>query len=289
MSHKLSLLVALAGTCFTMVGCGTNTAENPNGLEVSKLVVGLECNYAPFNWTETSSSEFTLPISNVAKSYADGYDIQIAKILGEQLDMEVEIVKEDWEALVPDVQLDAVNVIIAGMTDTEDRRQSINFTDEYYRSELVLVTSKTFADEHTSVLTSAELTTLLKGQDIVSQTNTVTNNVIDIFVEKFGAIHNAPVDSFAAAAVDVSLGGAFAMTAELPVAQSIVNSNADLGLVRIEQSILGDSLAELGVSIGVKKQNTKLLTALNEALATVTADERNTMMIDAVTRSTAAE
>ena len=70
-------------------------------VEADKLVIGRECNYAPFNWTETKENENTLKISN-AQGYADGYDIQIAKKLSEKRGREVEIVKELWESLVAD-------------------------------------------------------------------------------------------------------------------------------------------------------------------------------------------
>ena len=40
--------------------------------------VGMECGYAPFNWTQTAPSEFTVPIDG-DMGYADGYDVQIAK------------------------------------------------------------------------------------------------------------------------------------------------------------------------------------------------------------------
>jgi putative lysine transport system permease protein len=68
---------------------------------MTTLYVGLECNYAPFNWTESSANDYTLPIANHAGSYADGYDIQIAKLLAEKTGKKVEIVQTVWESLGP--------------------------------------------------------------------------------------------------------------------------------------------------------------------------------------------
>lgn len=246
----LALLPMLLCLPFTMASCQTPGDE---------IVIGLECDYAPFNWTTYQSSDYTLPISNKANAFADGYDIQIAKYLSTELNQNIKIVALPWDSLISDLVLDSIDLVIAGMTDTEERRQTIAFTDEYYRSELVLITSKTVADQYTSPLSSEELRTLINGQIIVSQKGTVTNDVIaNTFATEYGAIHANPLDTFAYAATDVSTGSAFAMTAELPVAQSIVASFPNLGIVHIDQEILGETQAELGVSIGLRKQDTQL-------------------------------
>ena len=281
MKHKTILLSALSMMSIILSSCGTTTFDN------TKLVIGLECGYAPFNWSETTENEYTLKVDNIPNLYCDGYDIQIAKLLGEELGFEVHIMKTEWESLVSDLQFGAINAIIAGMTDTEERRQSISFTDEYYRSELVLITAKSIADQYDHPLTSEELSTIANGQVFVSQTSTVTDEVIDIFKENYGAIHATPLKSFALAATDVSNGTAFAMTAELPVAQSIVASFNNLGIIHINQDILGEKQAELGVSIGIQKGNTELQSRINAALNKITIEERTEMMRLAVERSSA--
>ena len=145
-------LLLCSALCFT--SCGTTTFDN------SKLVIGLECGYAPFNWSENEANEYTLKVKN-KNLYCDGYDIQIAKLLGEELGVEVEIMQIAWESLIPDLQVGSINAVIAGMTDTEERRQTIDFTDEYYRSELVLVVKKSVADSYVEVLNSNDFTSLI--------------------------------------------------------------------------------------------------------------------------------
>lgn len=260
-------------------------ACTPTSFDNSKLIIGLECNYAPFNWTENGQNEFTLPISNKSNQYADGYDVQIAKLLGEKLDVEVVIVKTAWESLVPDLQLGTINAVIAGMTDTPERRQSIAFSDEYYRSELVLITKNDISNQYQHALNKEELKTVINNQIIVSQSSTVTDDVIDIFADEYGAIHANPVDSFANAAIDVNNGLAFAMTAELPVAEAIVGANKQLGIVHIDQEILGEEQSKLGVSIGINKNNLELVEMINSALAEIDEEQRYELMSQAVLRS----
>jgi ABC-type amino acid transport substrate-binding protein len=273
-------IVSLGIASLLLSSCGS-------GVDNSKIVIGLECNYAPFNWTEKAENSFTLPISNHAGQFADGYDIQIAKKMSEDLKKDVVVVQLEWGTLIPDLQAGTINAIIAGMTDTEEREQSIDFTDEYYRSELVLVTKKETADKYTSALSEADFSTLIKGKYLVSQSSTVTDDIIETFATKYGCVHNTPVSSFALAAQDVTSGSAFAMTAELPVANSIVASNSALGIVHMDQAILGETQAELGVSIGIKKGNTELKDALNSSLAKITKTQRDDLMSAAVIRSSA--
>jgi len=75
------------------------------------------------------------------------------------------------------------------------------------------------------------------------------------------------------------------MTAEYPVAQSIVNSNTDLGIIRMNQEILGVDLSSLGVSIGVRKDDTELQTKLNSVLADYSSEDRFADMTAAISRS----
>lgn len=278
--HRMGLLLLMTAA-FMATGCGGTSISN------DALVVGLECDYAPFNWTEKSENDYTLPISNMAGAYADGYDIQIAKRLGEITGKEVSIVCTVWESLIPDLASGTINCVIAGMTDTEERRESISFTDEYYRSELVLVAKAEVAALYEGeTVSAADFATLASDKLFESQVSTVTNDLIDVFVDDYGAIKNNPVDTFAIAATDVLTGAADFMTGELPVAESIVASNdGALGLIHIDQSILGEGAAELGVSIGIAKGNDELQGDLNAALGQISQDERNALMSAAIMRS----
>ena len=138
---------------------------------------------------------------------------QIAKTLGYDL----KIQKMDWDALIPWAQQGENRIIIAGMTDTEERRLSIDFTDEYWKSELVLVVKENSKYANATSLED------FRGAKIVSQTSTVTDDVISSWVTPYGVNHLSPLDTFSTCAIAVQNGTADAMTAELPVATSIVN------------------------------------------------------------------
>lgn len=256
-------------------------------VEADKLVIGRECNYAPFNWTETKENENTLKISN-AQGYADGYDIQIAKKLSEKRGREVEIVKELWESLVADCDNGAINLVLAGRTDTAERRQTVAFSDEYYRSEVVLITRTEYSTKYDGkILGKEELTALLKDKQVVSQANTVEDDRIDNFVKDYGCVHASAQTTYALAAKDVENATADFLTVERPVAKNYVQNRKGLGIIRRNQNILGIDLAELGVSIGIKKQNTGLKAAVNAALKSISSSQREQRRSDAVLRSAA--
>ena len=94
------------------------------------LRVGMECNYAPFNWTQLTDANGGVQISENTQ-YAAGYDIEIAKKIAEGLGKTLEVVKIEWEGLSPALESGNIDLIIAGMSPTADRKVSIDFTNNY--------------------------------------------------------------------------------------------------------------------------------------------------------------
>ena len=77
-------VIGLLAVALLLGACGGNDSNNDaenSGNE--KLTVGMECNYAPFNWTDPQSNDFNVEIG--AGEYCDGYDVQIAKNIADAL------------------------------------------------------------------------------------------------------------------------------------------------------------------------------------------------------------
>ena len=172
-------------------------------------------------------------------------------------------------------------IIIAGMTANEERRRSIDFTDPYYQSELVLVCQNDQSIDFDHVYNHEELETLLDGKILVSQRGTITYTMIEeIFVPEFNCIAANAVDSFTTASILVSNNQAFAFTSELPVALSYVNgSDGKLNILHIENEIWGEvDLPDLIVSIGIKNGNDAFWANLNSALNEISTSTRVDIM-----------
>lgn len=121
------------GVTFALASGSTDTSRGT-------LRISMECAYAPFNWTQTNSANGAVPLSN--GTYANGYDVQMAKYIAAELGMTLEIVQNKWESLIPAVQSGSVDGIIAGMSPTDERREQVDFSDCYYRSDLVIIYKK---------------------------------------------------------------------------------------------------------------------------------------------------
>lgn len=262
-----------------LTGCASNTptstaASSSNSSDT--LRVGMECNYAPFNWSTTKEGEYTQPISSA--DYCDGYDIVVAKNLADKIGKKVEIVKLDWDNLILSLNNNQIDAVIAGMTATDERKQQVNFTDPYYVSEEVLIVKKD------SQYTSAAGLEDFKGATVQGQMNTIYDEVIDQIP---GVNHMPAAETFPAAIQALQAGSVDAVTSELPVANGVVSANPDLAVVRFAEG--KGFKADTSVSIAVRKNDDELLNALQDALKTIDTDTRNTWMEEAVNRQPANE
>ena len=262
--------------CATLVGCGGGSNNNND-----VLVVGLECDYAPFNWTSPEASDYTLEINN-ADGYADGYDIQIAKYLGEKLNKEVVVKKIAWDSLIPSLNLGDINCIIAGMSYSEERDLSVDFTSNYYTSEMTVIV------RGDSELVNIDNIQDLSGYKVGSQLGTLTDSIID---QIDGVNHVTPYETFATAALAVASGAIDAMTAEYPVAKAICQANPSLSVVTFtaENGFSGLDENELGVAVAVKEGNKELQDAINGALNDLSIEQRRELMDGALNRAPSQE
>ena len=268
----------------SLVACGSNESTTNGEVAATEseggvLRVGMECNYAPFNWTTTEATDTSVQINSV--DYADGFDVVIASMLAERMGMEVEIVKLDWDSLIPALQNNQIDAVIAGMTDTEERRQSVSFTTPYYVSEEVVIVR---SDSEFANITSIQE---LSGSNVVGQMNTIYDDIIN---QIDGVNHMPAAETFPAAIQALQGGAVDAVTSELPVAIGVTSANPDLKYIQFaEGQGFSGSEQDASVSIAVAKDNTELLNALQEALDSISEDERQQLMLDATNRQPAGE
>ncbi len=260
----------------SLFGCGntknTSTTESSNVLRV-----GMECNYAPFNWSTTESNEFTVQFNEV--DYADGYDVVIAKRIADGLGMELEIHKMDWGNLIPGVQNGEIDLIIAGMTDTEERRESVLFTSPYYVSEEVVIVRK---DSPLASITNIQE---MSGYKVAGQQATIYADIID----QIEGVNKMPDGTdFPSLINDLKQGSIDAVTSELPVAVGVASANPDLTYVQFEgDNGFAGSETDASVSIALALGREDLRDQIQEILDTISEEERQAIMLDAVNRQPA--
>ena len=136
---KMFTLVLVLALVLTLAACG-GSGKVSSGVEDGKLTIAMECAYAPYNWTQSDDSNGAVPISNVPGSYANGYDVMIAKKICEANGWELEVIQSDWDSLVPGVQTRTFDAVIAGQSMTAERAKQVDFAGPYFYATIVCVT-----------------------------------------------------------------------------------------------------------------------------------------------------
>lgn len=260
--RKSIIALAMVTLVLTLAACeGSNEDE---------LVVGLECNYAPFNWTDSEAGEDIEESPN----YCDGYDVTMAREIADEMDRELVIRKIDWDGLIPALEAETIDVIIAGMSPTPERAETVNFTDEYYRSEQVLVVSED-GDY-------ADATTLSDFSEarVIAQKNTLQDDLIDQIDD---VDHADPLDDYPSLVEQVGSGTSDALVAELPVATSITADSDSLTYVELEDGFEVED-SDVTVSVATRKEDTDLRDEVDAILDGIDEETRNTWMEEALDR-----
>lgn len=268
MKRFITLLAAWL-MLFCVAGC-KKQEENSSAstAEDDTFVVGMECNYAPFNWTQTNASETAVEIAD-GSGYADGYDVRIAQKIADGLGKKLVIEKIEWDGLTLAVRSGKIDAIIAGMSPTEERKATIDFTDPYYETGVVIVVKKD------SAYAAADSLDDFAGAKITGQMNTYHYTVIDQIagVEKESAMADFP-----SMIVALRSGAIDGYIADTNSAQAALKANGDLAIVSFEEGKGFETTPdEVAVSIGLKK-GSELAEPINEILAGISAETRQQIM-----------
>lgn len=276
MKKRLSILLVLALMISMLAGCssGGNSGETPAGGET--FVVGLEAGYPPFNWTQSDDSNGGVKIDGNAE-YAGGYDVEIAKRIAEGLGKELVIVKTEWDGLLPALTSGTIDAIVAGMSPTAERAQNIDFSDNYYKSDLVMVVKSD------SQYVNDKSIQDFSGAKITAQLNTFHYSVID---QINGVVKETAMSDFPAMRAALQSGIIDGYVSERPEGISASNAIADFTFVEFEEGF-ETSDDDTAIAVGVKK-GSELTEEINKALSTISEEERQQIMDDAIVNQPAA-
>ena len=286
MKKILSMILALA-MLLTLAACGQKsaepaanteteqTAEVLSGVEDGVLTVAMECAYAPYNWSQPDDSNGAVPISNAPGSYANGYDVMMAKKLCEANGWELEIMQLDWDSLVPAVQNGTVDAVIAGQSMTADRMEKVDFAGPYLYATIICLTK---AD---SPLASAKGISELSGT-CTSQMGTIWYDTC--LPQIADAKIQTAAESAPAMLMALETGAVDFVCTDMPTGQGALVAYDDLVLLDFAGS--GDDFVvsdeDVNIGISVRKGNTVLKEALDSVLSTMFADDFNALMAEAI-------
>ena len=273
--RTFTALLLAAIMLFALTACGSQAADDSSNdqqqeqqdtttNESNEFRVGMECAYAPNNWQESEATDSNVPVENVAGAYAEGYDVQIAKAIAENLGKDLGIVKLSWDGLI--------DAIIAGMMDTAERRDSINFSDPYRETTYGLMV---LADSPYLNATSIQD---FSGAAVLGQQGTALDDVIE---QIEGVDHLSPVGSVPDMISRLQQGTCDAIVINVENAQGYLASNPNFRLVTFDEGS-GFTLPAKGSCVGLRKSDTALLDQVNSILSGIDSDTRAAMWQAAV-------
>ena len=263
-------LVALAA--FSVFAGGNKESSSASD---NTLSVAMECGYAPYNWTQPTDANGAVPIAD-SNDFANGYDVMMAKYIAEELGMDLEIVKLDWDSLVPAVQSGTVDCVIAGQSITSARLQMVDFSDPYYYASIVCLVKSD------SPYVNAKGVADLAGATCTSQMNTVW---YDVCLPQIPDANILPAqDSAPAMLVALNADRVDLICTDMPTATAATVAYPDMVLLDFSGSDddFQVSQEEINIGISIRKGNTELKDKINAVLSKLTVDDYNAMMNEAI-------
>lgn len=259
---------------------GTDTSTIP-GVEDGVLTVGMECAYAPYNWTQMDDSNGAVEISNVPGSYANGYDVMIAKRICEAYGWKLEIVSSAWDSLTPAVQAKTMDANIAGQSMTAERMAEVDMAGPYYYATIVCVTTKD------SQFANAKSIADLAGGTCTAQSGTIWYDSCLPQIENANII--APADTAPAMIMQLETGTVDFICTDMPTAMGAAAKNDNLVILNFSgtdgdfQFASEEERAEnVNIGISVAKGNTQLKDAINKVLSALNEEQFNALMDQAI-------
>ena len=276
--RKITCLVLAMLLALSLAACGGKTEST--GVEDGVLTIAMECAYAPYNWTQGDDANGAVPISNVPGSYANGYDVMIGKKIAEANGWQLEVIQSDWDSLVPGVQTGIFDAVIAGQSMTAERSEQVDFAGPYFYATIVCVTKKD------SPFASAKSIKDLAGGKCTAQIATIWYDQCLPQIE--GAKVQTAAETAPAMLMALETGSVDFICTDMPTAQGAIAAYPDMTILDFSGTDgdfqFSDQVRAENVNIGVsvKKGNTELKDKIDAVLSTMTQDDMNALMQQAI-------
>ena len=266
---------ATSGSAAASTSAAPADGDTIPGTEDGVLTVGMECAYAPYNWTQSDDSNGAVEIVNNPGSYANGYDVMIAKKICEQYGWKLEVMAIEWDGLISALQAGTIDAVIAGQSMTEERLQQVDMAGPYFYASIVCVAKKD--SEQAQAKGISELT-----GSCTAQTGTIWYD--SCLPQIKGAEIMAEAESAPAMIMAVESGTVDFICTDMPTAMGACATYSDLTILdfsNTEDNFQVDE-GEINIGISVVKGNSDLKDAMDKVLAPLNADIFNAIMDKAI-------
>ncbi|HHV39388.1 MAG TPA: transporter substrate-binding domain-containing protein, partial [Tepidimicrobium sp.] len=216
--------------------------------EANKIVLGTSADYPPY--------EFHKQIDG--KDKIVGFDIEIAKEIAKDIGVELEIKDMDFDGLLAALDTGNVDIVVAGMSATEERKKSVDFSKEYYTEDQGFLVHVDNKDKYNSIED-------LEGLKIGAQKGTVQEEVAEEKIEGAQIKTLAKITDLVLELKNNKIDG---LVLAVPVAEMYVANNPDIALVPQIDLGQGD-----GIAVAVKKGNQDLVDSINATIDRLMKDD----------------
>lgn len=209
--------------------------------KAGKLIVGTSADYPPYEFHKSVDG----------KDQIVGFDIEIAQEIAKDLGVKLEIKDMKFDGLLAALQSGNVDMVLAGMNPTEERKKSIDFSEIYYKS-LQSVIVRT--EDKDKIKTVEDL----KGKKVGAQKGTTQEGIVK---EQITGSELKALGKVTDLMLEIKNKKVDALVVEQPVGKAYVSKNSDLVISDVKVKIQDE-----GSAVAVKKGSSDLVEAINKTL-----------------------
>ncbi|MBL1230842.1 transporter substrate-binding domain-containing protein [Enterococcus sp. BWB1-3] len=263
---KLKAVIIAALSVFVLAGCGGNgetkdtgssSANSESALEKIKekgtLVVGTSADFAPFEFKTLVDGKDTIV----------GSDIDMVKAIGEKLGVEVEFMDMQFDAVLVALQQNKVDIAVSGISATEERKKTFDFSTPYYNPPQKIVINKNNKDIFTSIDS-------LNGKKVGAQKGSIQEGVVEAQLPDTQKVSIPRVPNLI---VELNQGSIDALVLEETIAESYINQNPDLMMADIELTSNEDEAFAIAFSKGQDDLKKEIDVILEKMIADGSIDQ----------------
>ncbi|WP_042144364.1 transporter substrate-binding domain-containing protein [Paucisalibacillus sp. EB02] len=224
-----------------LTACGDSNSTSGEGGDDTVYTVGVDTTYPPFEYQENGEMK--------------GIDIDLINAIADDQGFEIKIEAMDFSGIIPAMQAGELDIGMGGMSITEDRKKTVDFSDPYFESGLSLVV----AEDNTEISSIEDL----EGKTIAVKNGTTGANYATENKDEYG-YEIIQVKDSTSMFQEVSNGSADALLEDYPVIKYAI-ATSDLELKVVGDKLNGDNY---GISV-LKGKNDELLKKINDGLASL--------------------
>ncbi len=240
----------------------------------------MECQYAPYNWTQLTDADGAVEIANNPGAYANGYDIMVAKKICEKYGWKLEVMALEWGGLTPAINAGTIDVAIAGQSMTAERMAEVDMAGPYYYAQIVCLTTKDNANA--SATSIAELSGNCTAQSGTIWYNSCLPQIANAAIQAAAETAPAMIMALESGTVDF-------ICTDMPTATAAVAKNDNLVVLNFSGTDGDFQFADeteraenVNIGVSVKKGNTELQKAIDDVLSAMGESEFNSLMDQAI-------